>query len=278
MITFLLFVIGAAIGSFLNVVAVRYDPKKFLFGAHIVKGRSHCLKCTRTLRWFELVPLLSFMVLEGRCRTCRSKFSLQYFFAELISACVFVGIPYVMPNSSLFLTTLWIGAAEALLLMSLIDLRLKLIPDEVHIILIALGIIRVFVESRVFILGNTSFVSKYALLFGIAGNMWVNHLAAAAIGIVLFAALIVMTRGRGMGIGDAKLVFALGILFGWPDVLFIIVFAFVLGALYGLWKMLSGSARLKSAVPFGPFLALGALTVFLWGSQILGWYFSLFRF
>jgi prepilin signal peptidase PulO-like enzyme (type II secretory pathway) len=276
------FILGLALGSFLNVVAMRYDPDKFLFSHRVIGGRSHCPHCHRTLRWFELVPLASFLALGGHCRTCKSKLSSQYFFAELASGLLVALIPYAIPSFAagpaafLLLCSIWIIAAEMLLLLSLIDIRLTLIPDEIHIILVILAVLRIGIEAPFFLFGDTSFVSRYALLFGLQSGMWLNHILAALIGTLFFLALILGTRGRGMGMGDAKLAFALGILFGWPDVIFVIMFGFLTGAVFGIWKIIFEKGKLTGAVPFGPFLALGALILLLFGNTILGWYFSLF--
>ncbi len=286
MLTFILFLFGAAIGSFLNVIALRYDPDRFLFARPVIGGRSHCPHCGRTLRWFELVPFISFIVLRGRCGTCRARLSPQYFLAELLSGLIFAFVPHFSSaasfelsalSSQLLLSSLWILAFETLLLMSLIDIRLHLIPDEVHGILIVLAALRLFLERGVFLFGSTSFVSRYAAIFGFDQGMLGNHIVGALVGALFFLGLILVTRGRGMGMGDAKLALALGFLFGWPDIIFIIMFAFVIGAICGLWVIMFSHGRLKSALPFGPFLALGAFALFLWGNQILGWYFGLFR-
>ena len=277
------FVLGLAVGSFMNVVSMRYDPDRPLWSGHILGGRSYCPHCKRTLRWFELVPLFSYAFLGGRCRTCRKGLSLQYPLVELATGLLFACMPFVIkasgqvfaPQYSGWISAVWTAAAVLLLLMSLIDRRTQIIPDEINVLLIALGAVRIFLESSAGA-PNSAFLSRFALLFSFTGNPWVNHLAAALGAGLFFGLLVLATRGKGMGLGDVKLAFALGFLFGAPDTIFLIMFGFIIGALYGVWKIVWGRGRLKTAVPFGPFLALGALAVMLWGNGILSWYFGLF--
>ena len=160
--------------------------------------------------------------------------------------------------------------------MSLIDIRLRIIPDELNIILVFLGIGRVLLESPHLVAFQGTFVPSYALLFGAGSNIWSNHLLGALVGFAMFFLLVLVTKGRGMGMGDVKLALALGVFLGWPDIILAIVFAFIIGSVYGLAAIALGRERMKSAVPFGPFLALGAMILVLFGNDILSWYFSLF--
>jgi prepilin signal peptidase PulO-like enzyme (type II secretory pathway) len=286
MILFLRFVLGLAIGSFVNVVALRYDPDRFLFANGTIGGRSHCPHCKRTLRWFELVPLLSFLVLRGHCRTCRARLSPRYFLVELGMGLLFIApipVPVELlfyPAAAIAVQAIWIAVLATLFLMALIDLRFKIIPDEIHVILLVLGAALILLIRPAFADGHGSFVSGYALLFGLQTNIWINHLAAALIGAGFFALLIFVTPfifgQAGMGVGDAKLALALGFLFGWPDIALIVMLAFVIGAVFGAFILAGKSGSLKYAVPFGPFLALAALIVMLFGNQLLGGYFGLF--
>jgi prepilin signal peptidase PulO-like enzyme (type II secretory pathway) len=260
----ILFVFGLVMGSFLNVVATRYDGEHFLFDAKMIGGRSHCTQCKETLRWFELVPLFSFIIQGGRCRRCKAKLSIQYPLVELISALIFVFVPFTLsagiaPGATalfIFIAALWIAVFEALLVMSLIDIRLGIIPDEINIFLGVVGV---------------------ALTIFLSDGQWNIVLAkiigAAAAGI-FFALLIAVTRGKGMGMGDLKLAIPLGLVFGWPDIAFVAMFAFVIGAIVGVFSIARGKNTMKGTLPFGPFLALGAATMFFWGVPILNWYFS----
>jgi prepilin signal peptidase PulO-like enzyme (type II secretory pathway) len=278
----ILFIFGIAIGSFLNVVAVRYDGDHFLLSNNVIGGRSHCPHCQKTLRWFELIPLVSFIMLGGRCARCKTPLSFQYPVVELISGLVFALVPYRVAmltgsdGAMIFgLAAFWVVAFEALLVMSLIDIRLGIIPDEINIFLLILGIFFGIFVTGCFGLVNHSLIGFYGDLFGLQQNFWFNHVVAAFFGAAFFCFLIFATRGRGMGMGDLKLAIPLGFLFGWPDILFVIAFANVVGAIVGLTAISFGKKSMKSTVPFGPFLAVGSVITFFFAYQLFQWYFSI---
>jgi len=281
MLWFTLILFGVAIGSFLNVVATRYDGDHFLFDATMIGGRSHCTDCGETLRWFELVPVVSFIIQGGRCRRCKTRLSVQYPIIELLSGMIFLFVPLTLGVSALapfpvdLVAVIWIAVFEALLVMALIDIRLGIIPDEINVFLGVLGIFLTIVFAGYFGTANVSFLGAYAAMFGWQGSVVVARLVGAVIGGGFFAVLIAITRGKGMGMGDLKLAIPLGLLFGWPDIIFVLVFAFVIGAVAGIVSILRGKKSMKGTLPFGPFIALGAMTLFFWGSAIFGWYFSL---
>ena len=286
MIQLWLFVFGSAFGSFLKVIADRYDPDKFILKKSTLGGRSGCPACGHKLDWFELVPLLSFIFLRGRCRICQNKIGLSYPLVELISGLIFVfvplGISYSFPfiNSSIFyflFSIFYVIVFLSLLLLSLIDIRLKIIPDETNIFLIVLGIAIVFFTPSGVATANHSFVGAYALLFGFQNNLLLNRLIGLLFGIGFYGILILITRGRGMGLGDLKFSAALGVVFGWPDIIFITFFSFLIGSIFSLPSLIFRKRGLKSFLPFGPFIALSALAVFFFGEKLLKLYFDLFR-
>ncbi len=282
---FILFVFGLAIGSFLNVVAMRYDGERFLLSTKAIGGRSHCAHCGETLQWFELLPLFSYLIQAGRCRRCKAPLSIQYPIVELLSALIFIFVPWevcamvggatiAISASLVVIAALWVLAFEALLVMTLIDIRLGIIPDEINIFLVVIGVALAIVSALYFGAANHSFLGPYAAIFGAQGSMWVNKIIATVFGGVFFALLIAVTRGKGMGMGDLKLAIPLGLLFGWPDIIFVMMYGFVAGALVGLISIMRGKNTMKGTVPFGPFLAIGAVVVFFWGFPIVNWYFS----
>lgn len=284
MIWLILFLFGVAMGSFLNVVALRYDGEHFLFSPKLIGGRSHCPHCKKTLRWFELIPLLSFIIQGGACRTCKTRISFRYPIMELLSGAIFVFIPLRL-SSALYLAShvsalvgfsvIWIIAFETLLLIASIDLLLGIIPDELNIALGIIGIVELIFIAQSFGIGNPSFFGDFASIFGLQSSVWINHIVGALFGVGFFGGLVAVTRGKGMGMGDVKLALPLGLLFGWPDILFIAAFAFVIGGVYGIFLVTFGKKTMKSAVPFGPFLVLGAAIVFFWGSALFNWYFHM---
>ncbi|MDR3582451.1 MAG: prepilin peptidase [Candidatus Pacebacteria bacterium] len=278
----ILFVFGLAIGSFLNVVAGRYDGERSLFAAGPISGRSYCPHCKRTLRWFELVPVVSFIMQGGKCRRCHAPIGLGYPAAEIISGLIFVFVPWrimILSGAGGFLfaglSFFWVVAFEALFVMSLIDIRLGIIPDELSGFLCVLALFSGIFVAGYLGLTDHSLFGTFADMFGLQGNYWISHLFAALFGGAFFGALIAITRGRGMGMGDLKLAIPLGFFLGWPDILFAIAFAFVIGAAVGLVTIAMGKRTMKGSLPFGPFFALGVATVFFFGYQMFGWYLRL---
>ncbi len=291
----LLFILGANVGSFLNVVILRYDPEGPLFSFRHLGGRSHCPHCGRTLTLRELIPVLSFLALRGRCRTCRARLTLQYPLVELISGVIFVAVPlvfnhlYWIPNA-VFAVALapgwyyglvgaWVLAFLAWLLIAAIDLRTYVIPNELTFGVLLIGI---FVAGLTALHGaalpptSSSFLGPYVLLFNPVNSIFWNRVLGAAVGVLSFGLLWGLSRGRAMGFGDVKLGFAIGVLLGWPDIAFVVLLSFFIGGAVGLVALLRRRKRMKDRLPFAPFLVLAsALTVFL-GSVILTWYFRLF--
>lgn len=233
MISYFLFsFFGLAIGSFLNVVSLRYT------GDSPVRGsRSRCPHCGKIIKWYELIPVVSFVIQKGKCRVCGHKLFLQYPIVELATGIIFallasqIGFADLTALASL---AIWLLAAVFFILIAVIDFRLFIIPD------ILTG-------------GLTAFGIGLTVLEG----FYFNHIAAAVVGLVFFGAIVFVTRGQGMGGGDIKLAGAMGLLLGLPDVIFAFMSAFVLGALWGVGLMVFRKKTLKDAVPFGPFLVIG---------------------
>ncbi|MBI4992513.1 MAG: prepilin peptidase [Candidatus Harrisonbacteria bacterium] len=283
MTIFLLFLFGLITGSFLNVVSFRYDPEKSVFNFRNLLGRSHCPFCRKTLRWYELIPVLSFVVQLGKCRSCGAKLSWQYPLVELTSGLIFL-LPLYFSNYTLtpkpytlIESIIWILVFLTFLLIWTIDYRLYLIPDELNWALVILGLVLILSSAGNFGEFQGSFIGPYASLFGLRQNIWLNHLFGAGFGILLTGAIIFLTRGKGMGMGDLKLLGALGFLYGWPDVLFIFMFGSLVGGVVSAVLLLIRRWGMKSQVPFGPFLILGAMLVFFFGEFLLRQYFTLFE-
>jgi len=275
----ILFIFGVIFGSFLNVLSLRYDPDRSFFSPENVSGRSHCMYCGKTLAWYELIPLFSFVIQLGKCRSCGVRLSWQYPLVELATGFIFLLPLHLIPNSFFIIQNIfWISVFIIFLLIWVIDFRWYLIPDELNIGLVALGIC---IVALGWIQGNFgevqgSFIGSYAALFGIRQNIWLNHAVGALAGIGIVGLIIAATLGRGMGMGDLKLLGAMGLIFGWPDVVFIFVVACFVGAIVSVGLMAFGKKNMKSMVPFGPFLILGATLIFFFGEQMLEKYFQLF--
>lgn len=292
---FILFVLGLAVGSFLDVIASRYQSEGKLLAASIISGRSRCMNCGKILRWYELIPLVSFMIQRGRCRGCRSKLSWRYPAIELGVGILFAGAAYrlyslysiwqfgdlaAFPIWYFGILAVWLSALAILALVAFIDFRFSIIPDPLNLFVLLLGVIGVVIRSAFHISGflQGSFLGYHALLFGFQSSAWLGHSFAAIFGLAIFGLIILLSRGRAMGMGDVKLAFVLGVLFGWPDIALLTTLAFVFGALWSLGALARGKKTMKDMVPFGPFIVLGALAVFFFGNSIMSGYFNLFRF
>src|SRR3989344_1785524 len=243
------FIFGLIFGSFANVIVLRLNT-----GESLIFGGSRCFFCGHRLKPFELVPVLSFFVLGGRCGECGAKISWQYPLVELSSAFLFLFIyvfgqngQHSVPAVILPVVFFWL-----LLVISVYDLRHKIIPDS-----LAYSAIAVSVLFRFFDFGWSHFLTGLGLF-------------------VFFAFLWLVSSGRWMGFGDAKLALAVGLFLGWPAGLVAFFISFWLGAAAGIaYLLLSKSGSLKAQIPFAPFLFLGGLTAFLWGGFLISWYFSL---
>ncbi len=299
----ILFVLGTAIGSFLNVVILRYNPEsnptqKLFTG---INGRSHCMTCGKILHWYELIPLLSFIIQLGRCRSCKTRLSLQYPIVEFLAGLIFVLVPYVLlpiggMAASYASITIWIFVLLTLLLISVIDFHLYIIPDGLNLTLFALAIAN-FInlhfkgsfgvpENNLYhsIIGTHAAVSgtllgtKATFLFFISQNIWLNFLLGGIFGAVFFGAIYFLSGGRAMGFGDVKMALAAGLLLGLPDMILATMLAFITGAISGLFLMIRSKKGMKDHLPFGPFIALGITLVFFFGYDIVDGYFRFFSF
>lgn len=223
------FIFGAIIGSFINVVGLRYRSGLGL------KGRSFCPSCSKELRWFELVPILSFLFLRGRCRRCKTKISWQYPLVEIWVGLVFASLYTVIGLQVALFLALVVFCLYSVIL--IYDLRHKIIPDTLVYASIFFSLIYRIVEGG----GIYDFLIG-PILFAVFGFGWW------------------VSQGRALGFGDAKLVLSIGLLLGVAQGLSAIVLAFWIGTAVTLPLVLlrRKSLTIKSEVPFAPFLIIGA--------------------
>ena len=280
-----LFASGIIFGSFLNVVILRYKPDRSVFSVIPISGRSHCMSCGKTLSWYELIPLFSFFMQFGKCRSCGNRLSRQYPIVEFLSGLIFLAPLYfynpIIPYSLFIIQgILWTLVFLVFLILATIDYHWFIIPDELNILIAILGVAKISLDDFYGKFGNFTgaFIGNFSALFGLREDIWLNHLVGAVIGMAIIGLIIWATKGRGMGMGDFKLAGALGVLFGWPDIIFLLAFSFIIGAVYSLFVLATGEKGMKDSVPFGPFLMLGALTLIFFGNDILRSYFSFFGF
>lgn len=229
-IVFTLFFFGCAIGSFLHVVAERYGTKD-----SVLRGRSYCPHCKKTLSSFELIPLLSYIYSRAKCKGCGAEIPFHYAVLELATGCmaVLLLLPSIISGLHMVPAMLLFIAACVLIILIRIDVKLMLLPDAYIYLLTGVALLHRFVS------GSTSEDAIFGVLAG-SGALY-----------LLWAA----TLGRGIGFGDVKLMIPLGILFGFKGVVALLFFSFVAGGLVSIFLLAAKRVTPKTAVPFGPFLA-----------------------
>lgn len=245
MLYIIIFLYGIVIGSFLNVCIYRIPKKE-----SIVKVRSHCMSCGYQLKWYDLVPVFSYLFLGGKCRKCKQKISVQYPLIELLNGVLYciVFAGYGLSVDALLYALL----GSALITLSVIDFRTYEIPVGINIFILALGLIRI--------------VTDYA--------DWLDY-AVGFLAVSIFLYLLYwITKGRGIGGGDIKLMAVCGLILGWEK----IVLAFVLGCIAG---SVIHVARMKISgqghvLAFGPYLSIGVMISALAGDRMIAWYLSFF--
>ncbi len=225
--TSFIFLSGAILGSFLNVVILRYPKAPS-------GGRSKCPNCRKTLSVWELIPIISFIFLRAKCSKCKKNISVQYPVVELfmgITTLIFLA-PLPITSLSFYISVINICIVALLLILFMIDLRTFILPDLFIILLIISAVIKI-------ILVHT------ALTFSLWG---------IAVGVGFLLLLWLITKGRGLGIGDIKLMVPLGILFGAAGTGVLLMSAFIIGGLISIGLLLTHKVNMKTPVPFGPFL------------------------
>lgn len=273
--TLFLFFLGTILGSFINVLILRYKPGGAVLGKHL-GGRSACPNCGKVLDWYELIPIVSFVIQTGRCRGCKKGISLQYPAVEIMSGLIVATVPLLLGLTPF--AFVWVAALLILLAMSFIDARNYVIPDALTIAIAVLGIVSTVMISAGKADGTElvpgTFLGSYAYVFSFTENPLFAHLAAAALGAVFFSTVILLSRGKAMGWGDAKLAAAIGLMIGWPDAIMALMIAFIIGAMAGIIALVSKKKKLKDALPFGPFIAIGTAVVVYFGYDIISAYFK----
>lgn len=246
-------VFGAIIGSFLNVVALRWYGNRGLR----LGDRSACPHCGRVLRWFELIPVLSYFTIQGRCRSCGKRISRRYPAVELVTGAVFGLIVYRYGVSAPSAILLALSALLTVLL--LVDLEHLLLPDELTAATLGVMLLGIAWGGFPMVLG---------LPGAGLGAWWLGGVVGGGI----LGTLYFLTRGRGMGLGDVKLAAVLGLSLGGSGALMFLGLAFTIGAGIGIALLLMRRAGWKSEVPFGPFLIASWWVMVFWGGDLLAWY------
>ena len=243
----LLLVLGAVFGSFISAYSYRW-PR----GISISTGRSFCPNCKAKISWYDNIPLLSYLVLGGKCRKCKKRISARYPLIELSTGILFVLTIFSMGGFGVleFLpATYYLLLTAILITILVIDLENKLIPDELTFL--------IFSISFLFLLLSPA-PNFYSVLFA-------GFLAAT-----FFLFLNIITRGRGMGLGDVKLVLALSLSFlNWQFLVLWLFLSFAIGAVIGIFLIIIGKAKFGKEIPFGPFLIASFFITLFWGDFLV---------
>ncbi len=256
------FLFGLIIGSFLNVVVYRIRT------AETVLGRSHCRHCKKTIRWYDNIPLLSFILLKFKCRECGEKISWQYPIVEFLTGVVFAliaGQYFALEDVSTWASTaVVLILSSALIVIFVYDVLYMEIPSLVLWPAVALAF------------GYNFFLDWGNPILDIWERALVSGLLAGGGAFLFFFALSFLSREKWMGMGDAYLVILLGLILGWPKIFLALFLAFAIGAIYGIILIAFKKKKMKSQLPFAPFLIVGTFLALFYYAPITNWYFGLF--
>ncbi|TWT26265.1 A24 family peptidase [Planomicrobium sp. CPCC 101110] len=237
------FIFGLVFGSFFNVVGLRVPKKE-----SVAYPPSHCTNCSRQLTALDLVPVLSFLFLRGKCRTCGSKIHWIYPLMEFITGALFtLSFLHFGFTPELAIALLFVSL---LVIITVSDIAYMLIPDRVLLPFVAILLV---------------------LRFVIPLDSWWDSLLGAVVGFSLLLLIAVLSKG-GMGGGDVKLFFAIGLVVGTMGTFMTLFFASLIGAVVGIIQLRVTKQGRKTPIPFGPSIAVGALIVYFYGFNILDWY------
>lgn len=245
-ISFLVFVLGLLIGSFLNVCIYRIP-----LGENIAISRSHCMKCGHKLKWYELIPLFSWLIQGGKCRACKEKISAQYPIIELTNAVLWLAVLFIYGFR--IITVIYCLCTSVMIVISVIDERTQEINLGLNISIIILGVL-----STVFDFNN-----------------WIYHLIGLFVVSVPFLIIVIISKERAMGLGDVYLMAGCGLLLGWQHTLLALALGCSLGSVIHIIRM--KAFKKGNQLAFGPYLCLGVYLTFLFGNPILNWYLSFFK-
>ena len=247
--SFLVFFLGIILGSFANVCIHRLPKNK-----QVIIGRSFCPKCKRKINWYDNLPLFSFLILKMKCRNCNKKISPRYFIVELLTGITFL-IIYLSFNSLVTLIFLYV-LSLILIMIFFIDLENFIIPDVLNFSIMFLALLKNFLPNL-----NTSFVQEInqSIIGGIVGYL--------SIWIIIFLYKTIK-KIDGMGLGDAKLIAGIGLLFGWQSIPFVLFISSVLGLIFVIPSLLSKKKNMRSEIPFGPFIIASSIVYFTFGDYL----------
>ena len=246
------FIFGALLGSFANVIIYRLPQ-----GESIVHPRSRCQSCQKMIAWYDNIPIASFLILRGRCRNCKAQFSWRYPLVEFLMGALFCALYFYVGLS--FTLVEYLIFTFGLVTVTFIDFDHMILPDVFTLSGIVIGLVGAALNPERQVLD-----AVIGVLAG-GGFLW-------AVSAIYFA----LRQQEGMGGGDIKLLAWIGALLGWTSVPFVILSSSLIGTLVGVVVMAKNKSDMQTAIPFGPYLALGALLFIFGGSEIARAYVALF--
>ena len=264
LIYFLIFIFGLIIGSFLNSVIHRLSINKdFLF------GKSQCPSCNHVLSWYDLIPLVSFLMLKGKCHYCKKPISAQYPLVEFITGSLFVLLTWhnidLLASNALFgfLRLCFLFLISCFLIIIFVyDFKHYIIPDKI-------------IFPAILIMGSWYLLASIAFDFYTKNNM-LNGIYSALGASLFFLFMVLVSQGKWMGMGDVKLAFFMGLFLGFPKIITALVLAVFIGAAIGVILIFFGKKNLKSKIPFGPFLVAGTFLTLFFEHEIMNFYLSVY--
>ena len=252
MLGLIIFILGLVVGSFLNVCIYRLPRNE-----SIITPRSHCPYCSKTIPWYDNIPLLSFLLLGGKCRFCRVRISPLYFIVELLTALLFVlFLNFFGLNVSFIVYT---ALACSLVVITFVDLKIEEIPDEITIPGMFIGLVLSFSFPQLMREGMRFPALLNSFLGLLAGGLSIYLMGA--LGKFLF-------KREAMGGGDVKLMAMIGTILGWRLVILVFFLAPFFGSVVGIILKIKQN---REVIPYGPYLSLATIIIVLWGNEILGW-------
>ncbi len=246
-------ILGLCVGSFLNVVIYRFPN-----GMNLSKPGSHCTTCDYSLKWYDNIPILSYIILGGKCRNCKEKISPRYMLVELSNALLWLLAVFIFFEKSIPYAVMAAIVSSVLICIFFIDLEHMLIFNRFTILVALGGLVAIYADTL---------------------TKWYDHLIGAAAGGILFLALyygcILVIKKEGLGFGDVKYAAAAGFLLGWQKFILAILIASVVGAVVMSILNRVNNSEKHTEHPFGPYLAAATLISMFFGNQLIEWYLNL---
>ncbi len=266
-ITFCIFLFGLMIGSFLNCLIWRLHKKETIL------GRSYCPKCKKQIAWYDNIPVLSFLILRGKCRQCGKLISWQYLIVEMT-----VGILFVMAFLSNFQFSIFnfqTISNDIIFQFSNPSFLILLLRD--WFIIAVMTIIFIY-DLRWYLILDVVTLPACVVIFLLnlaLGITWQNMLISGIIGSSFFLFQFLISRGKWIGGGDIRLGLLMGIALSWPSILVAIFLAYIIGSLVGVGLILTKKKQWGSQIPLGIFLSAATIITLFWGNEIMNWYWQL---